>query len=272
MPTFRRSLRGSVIRGLAAYSDHGTPQLILKHYPSLSHAEKTDAIQTLASRPAYAKALLDAVEQGTVARRDISAFTVRQIQALKDKSLNARLEKVWGTIRSASQEKAGLMAKYKALLTPDYLKSADRSNGRLLYSRTCASCHILFGEGGKIGPELTGSQRANLDYVLENILDPSAVVPADYQVTILQTKDGRVITGIIKMETDKVVTVQTQNELLQLPRNEIDERQKSPLSMMPEGLLATLKDEEVRDLVAYLASAEQVALPKDGKTAQGKDR
>src|SRR5438552_3079287 len=83
------------------------------------------------------KALLDAVEQGTVARRDISAFTVRQIQALKDKSLNARLEKVWGAIRPASQEKAGLMAKYKALLTPDYLKSADRSNGRLLYSRTC---------------------------------------------------------------------------------------------------------------------------------------
>ena len=148
----------------------------------------------------------------------------------------------------------------------------EHPKGRALFGQHCATCHRLFGEGGQIGPELTGSQRANLDYVLENVLDPSAVVPADYQVTILQTKDGRVITGIIKTETDKVVSVQTQNELLQLPRNEIDERQKSPLSMMPEGLLATLKDEEVRDLVAYLASPEQVVLPKDGKTAQGKDR
>src|SRR5439155_25433260 len=213
------AMRGTAIRGLAAYDDPMTPTRILQDYASLTDTEKTDAIQTLASRPTYAKALLDAVEQGTVARRDISAFTVRQIQALKDKSLNARLEKVWGAIRPASQEKAGLMAKYKALLTPDYLKSADRSNGRLLYSRTCASCHVLFGEGGKIGPELTGSQRANLDYVLENVLDPSAVVPADYQVTILQTKDGRVITDIIKAETDKVVTVQTQNEMIQLQRN-----------------------------------------------------
>src|SRR5207302_230017 len=174
-----------------------------------------------------------------------------QIQALKDKSLNARLEKVWGTIRPASQEKAGLMAKYKALLTPDYLKSADRSNGRLLYSRTCASCHVLFGEGGEIGPDLTGSQRANLDYVLENVLDPSAIVPREYQVTVVETKAGRTLSGIVKKESDAAITLQLQNEVIVLPKTDIETRTQTKQSMMPEGIFEPMRLEEVRDLVAY---------------------
>src|SRR5262249_30622694 len=150
--------------------------------------------------------LLDAVEKGTVPRRDLSAFTVRHMLALKNKEVAARVNQVWGTLRPASQEKVALLKKYKSLLTPDYLKEADRSRGRLVFARTCASCHVLFGEGGKIGPELTGAQRGDLDYVLENLLDPSAVVGRDYQVTLVQTRDGRLITGIVTQENDQVLT------------------------------------------------------------------
>jgi putative heme-binding domain-containing protein len=256
-----RTLRGAAIRGLAAFNHASTPEILLRHYASLTEDEKADAIHTLTARPAYALALLDAVERGQVPRRDLSAFTVRQMQALKNKPLNEKLAKVWGVLRPASQEKAVLMTRYKALLTPESVKSADRSHGRMVYARTCASCHTLFGEGGNIGPELTGSQRTNLDYLLENILDPSAVVASDYQVTVLLTKDGRVITGIIKQETDKVVTVQTQNEVIPVPQADIEERRKSPISMMPEGLLEKLSREEVRDLIAYLGSPMQVPLP-----------
>jgi putative membrane-bound dehydrogenase-like protein len=258
-----KALRGAALRALAAFDDPATPGLVLRLYPQLTEEEKSDAIQTLASRSSYALALLDSVEKGQVPRRDIGAFTVRQIQGLKNKQVNDRLVKVWGTLRPAAQEKATQMARYKALLTADYLKSADVNHGRVLYTRTCASCHVLFGEGGKIGPELTGSQRSNLDYLLENILDPSAVVPLDYQVTIVQTRDGRVVTGIIKQETEKVLTVQTQNEVLLVAKSDIEERAKSPVSMMPEGLLAKLSDEEVRDLIAYLESPTQVPLPPE---------
>jgi putative heme-binding domain-containing protein len=256
-----KSLRGAALRALAAFDDQSTPSLVLRLYPALTEEEKNDAIQTLAARSGYALALLDAVEKGQVPRRDLGAFTVRQMQGLKNKQVNERLVKVWGTLRPAAQEKATQMVRYKALLTTDSLKSADVNHGRLLYARTCASCHVLFGEGGKIGPELTGSQRTNLDYLLENILDPSAVVPLDYQVTILQMKDGRVVTGIIKQENEKVVSVQTQNEVLLVTKSDIEERAKSPVSMMPEGLLVKLSDEEVRDLIAYLGSPAQVPLP-----------
>jgi putative heme-binding domain-containing protein len=152
------------------------------------------------------------------------------------------------------------MEKYKKQLTPHVLKAANLSNGRLVYARNCAACHRLFDDGIPIGPDLTGSQRANLDYVLENLLDPSAVVPGDYQVTALLTKNGRLLTGIIKQETDKAVTVQTQNESVLVPKDEIETREKSAVSMMPEGLLDKLTTEEVRDLIAYLAGPNQVPL------------
>jgi putative membrane-bound dehydrogenase-like protein len=257
-----QSMRGPALRALAAYNDPATPAVILSHYPSLSEEEKSDAVHTLSSRPAYALALLNAVERGQIPTRDVSAFTVRQMLALNQKPIQAKLAKVWGTIRPASQEKAALMAHYKKLLTLDYLSGADRSRGRLVFARTCAACHRLFGEGGDVGPDLTGSQRVNLDYVLENVVDPSATVAQDYQVTVLETKDGRVLTGIIKQENEKAVTVRTQNDSIMVPKDEIEARRRSPLSMMPDGLLATLKNDEVRDLMAYLASPAQVPLPE----------
>src|SRR5262249_17445557 len=153
------SVRAAAIRGLAACADERTPKLLLDLYPSLTDAEKADAIATLSSRSAYAFALLDAVEKGFVPRRDLNAATLRQLQGLKDKQLNERITKVWGTVRPASAERAALTAKYKALLTRDSLKKANLSKGRALFTQHCATCHRLFGEGAKIGPELTGSQR-----------------------------------------------------------------------------------------------------------------
>ncbi|MFN4260594.1 MAG: c-type cytochrome [Gemmataceae bacterium] len=266
-----RTMRGAAIRGLAAYPDPDTPSRLLKHYAECSVEEKADIVHTLASRPTYALALVTAMEQGKVPRSDVSAFTVRQMLQLKDKSLTEKLNEVWGVLRPASGEKTAHMSKYKALLTPTYLKQADLARGRLLYARHCASCHVLFGEGGKIGPELTGSQRNNLDYVLENLLDPSAVVGREYQVTALQTTTGRLITGIIKQENDKVVTVQTQNEIIYVPKTEIEERIQTNISMMPEGLLQPLKEDEVRDLIAYLASPTQVPLPEEKQPPMNTD-
>src|SRR5262249_42678024 len=153
--------------------------------------------QTLASRASYALSLVEAVENGQVPHRDLSAFTVRQMLGLKNQAVTAKLNKVWGAIRPASVDKGPQMARYKKLLTPDYLDSAARSRGRLVFAKTCGSCHRLFDDGGSIGPDLTGSQRANLDYVLENVLDPSAIVYGEYQVTVAETRDGRIVNGIV---------------------------------------------------------------------------
>jgi putative membrane-bound dehydrogenase-like protein len=252
------AMRGPAARGLAAFADPTTPREILKHYAEFTQTEKTDAVATLASRPAYALALLDAVEKGTVPRRDISAYTARQIQSLKNKEVTARLTKVWGSVRTASNERTAQTAKYKSLLTPEYLHAADLPRGRRLFDQNCATCHKLFGEGAAVGPELTGSQRANLDYILENVLDPNASVPNDYRATELELTNGRLVTGIVTRETPLAVTLRTPTEEIVVTVRDIAGRTKSPISMMPEGIFDKLSQEEVRDLVAYLASTRQV--------------
>jgi putative heme-binding domain-containing protein len=255
-------IRAAAIKALAAYQYEQTPAALLKLYSSLTASERADVVQTLASRPTYAVALLDAVQNKQLPRSDVSAGMLRQLQALNDPQVAKKLEAIWGTIRPASEDKKELTAKYKALLTKERLSQANLSAGRGLFVKNCASCHRLFDEGGKMGPELTGSQRTNLDYVLENALDPSAVVPREYKVTTFLLDTGRVVQGVILNETAQAATVQTPNEVLIIPLSSIEERKASPLSMMPEGILQRLSDNEVRDLVGYLASPKQVELPK----------
>jgi putative membrane-bound dehydrogenase-like protein len=257
------AMRGPALRGLAAVNDPKTPQWILDRYPKLTAAEKADAVGTLASRPAYALALLEALDVGRLPRGDVSAFTARQIANLNDKQVTAKLNTVWGTVQSVGKsDKLKLLAKYKALATPADLGKADRGRGRVLFVKNCAACHTLFDAGGKIGPDLTGSQRTNPEYILSKMLDPNFAVPRDYQVTVITTTEGRVISGIVARETGQTLTVQTQNETINLAKEDVESRKKTTLSMMPEGMLATLSEAEVRDLLAYLAGPNQVALPQ----------
>ena len=146
-------LRGAAIRGLAAYNDPKTPEAILTVFSSFDGAEKRDALNTLASRVAFAKPMLSAVSEGKIPRNALTA----------------------------------------------------------------------------------------------------------------EMKDGRSITGLVKQQDDKSVTLITQNETLTLPRNEIQSLQQSELSMMPEGLLAPLADQEARDLLYYLSRPGQVPLPGEPK-------
>ncbi len=255
-------VRGAALRALAAYPDDKTADAILAVYPKLTAEEKADAVQTLASRAPYATALLEAVEKGSVPKADITAFTARQITALKSKDVSAKLASVWGEVKPASVTRAAQIKKYKDLLTPDALKSSDAGIGRAIFARNCATCHKLFGEGQAVGPELTGAQRSNLDYILENVVDPSAVVANEYKMHEFQLLDGRVVTGIVKKESPQAVTVRTVNEELVIPVKDIDKRKPTQNSVMPEGLFDALKPEEVRDLVAYLMAKGQVPSPR----------
>lgn len=254
------SLRLAALRGLSHLEDPALAQLALDRYGELTQPEKNEAIQTLASRPAYAAALLGALESKRIPARDLTPFVARQIQAHSDAALTQRL-KALGIVRPIAAEKAARIAQLKSILTSPALAQADKSRGRALFDRTCAACHTLFDTGGTLAPELTGSQRVNLDYLLENIVDPNAVVWDRYKATYFDTRDDRLISGIVAAENESTVTIQTQTGLESLPRTDIVDRRLSSLSMMPEGLLDTLDHQELLDLIAYLQSPTQVDRP-----------
>ncbi len=256
------AIRKTAIRSLAAFADPETPAAILARYAAFSPEDRADAVQTLAARASWAKALLDAVASGAVPRADVPTTTARQILAINDKGLSLQLEKVWGKVAPASKERAALMKKWKEFLTEETLARADPARGRAIFVKNCAACHKMYGEGNAVGPELTGSQRANLDYLLENVLDPSAVVPNEYRMINFVLKDDRVVSGIILRETRDALTVRTTNDTVVVPVADIASRKQTNLSIMPEGLLDQMKPDEVRDLTAYLRTKEQTPLPK----------
>lgn len=262
------AMRGSALRALAAYDDPAVSQAILHIYPRLPAAEKADALATLAARIGYARQLLSALEQKKIPASDLSAELMRQLRNFKNPELDRQIERSWGTLRETAADKAKLIDRYKKLVGDRSLPTADPTQGRAVFARTCQQCHTLFGTGGKVGPELTGSNRANLDYLLSNVVDPSAVIGRDYQAQVIVLDDGRLLTGIVRGEDADSLTLVTANDTIVVPKSEIDERATSKSSMMPDDILKPLSDEQVRALVAYMASPRQVDLPPGFQTEQ----
>ncbi|MFO0906225.1 MAG: PVC-type heme-binding CxxCH protein [Pirellulales bacterium] len=258
------SLRTVAVRGLAEYQHPQTVPALLELYRQASHDAglRQDIVQTLASRKEWAAPLLDAVETKKVARVDLSAFTARQLSSLGERAIQERVARLWGDLRRPAAEKERLIADYKRKLPPHVIRQADRASGRVVFQAQCANCHKLFDAGGVIGPDLTGAQRFQLDYLLENLVDPSAAISRDFQMQVVETEAGRVLTGLVVSENDASVTLQSINEKVVVPRREIASRRTSPASMMPEGLLDKLSLAQVRDLIAYLSGPGQVDLPR----------
>ncbi|HYG76604.1 MAG TPA: PVC-type heme-binding CxxCH protein [Planctomycetota bacterium] len=255
------AMRGRAISALGSFDDAATPKLILEIYPKLDINEKRDALSTLAARFEYAKVLLEALQKKTVPVSDLNAFIVRQLEGLTYSDMNDWLKANWGTTRQTAEDKLKEIADYKAIIAAAKPGDADNARGRVVFKRTCGQCHKLFDDGGSIGPDLTGSGRADLDYLLQNMVDPNAITPRDYLIWLVKTNDGRVISGIVGAQDEQIVTIKTQTENIVLQRSVIKSMKQTELSMMPEGLLTGMSRQDLIDLISYLRSPNQVPLP-----------
>jgi putative membrane-bound dehydrogenase-like protein len=247
-------LRLSALRALASYENESIQNNILKKYSEFTPEEKTVAVQTLATRPNSARALVAALKSNKVSRNDISAVNARQLRRVVGPSF----VDWWGPMETVAKDKQLAMNRYKFLLTEEYMAHADLKNGKVIYGQSCAACHKMYGEGGTIGPDITGSNRADLDYILNNIIDPSSEIPEGYQLVTITTQDGRTFAGNVKSEDDQRVTLAMVGQEIVLAKSDILSRQTSPVSMMPEGQLERLDDTQVRDLIGYLRTTHPI--------------
>ena len=254
------AVRSDAIRHLARFNQSETPSALLSVYSELTGSEKQRALSVLASRAPYATHLINAVESERIPKNDLSASLVRELRNLKDEGINTKLESVWGTFRESSADKKSEIEKFKRIYYAGGSTPGDATRGRSVFARACQQCHTLFGVGGKVGPDITGSDRRNLDYLLQNIVDPNAVIPNDYRTSEIETADGRVITGVIQERTGNSLEIVTATETVLVPQDQIESNLQSELSMMPEGLLAPFKDQEIRDLLYYLRQSAQAPL------------
>jgi len=116
----------------------------------------------------------------------------------------------------------------------------------------------MYGAGGNIGPELTGSNRSSLDYILFNVLNPSGEIQDDYKLVVVTTRDGRTYSGNVTSENDRQVTMRiVGKESTKINKSDIQSRETMATSLMPVGILETIKENEVLDLVKFLQTKKK---------------
>jgi putative membrane-bound dehydrogenase-like protein len=254
------SIKSAALNALQKVNEPALAAELLQAYPRLTGGIQRQIASALTSRKEWAAALVQAVETGKLKKSDISLDQVGKLNQVASDSLKPRIEKIWGKVRNdTAQEKVNFENELKLLLRPSGAAGRDAkgdlAKGRELFNKTCAVCHKLFDTGNAVGPELTSADRKNLDSLLANIVNPSGYIRPEYAPYQVDTKDGQSIAGIMVESTPGSVTLLTAaNQKLTVPRDQIEELKESNLSLMPEGLLESLSQDEITDLFAYLQS------------------
>jgi putative membrane-bound dehydrogenase-like protein len=253
------SIRLAALAALGSYDRPEIAAALLARYETLPKPLQSRAIDLLASRRPWASRLVDALASGRIPAKDVSNAQAQAVIRHGDDALKSRLETAWGRLPGpGTPEKLKQISEVRGMLVEGDKGSAAR--GRTVFKDVCAVCHRLFDEGEKIGPELTQSERGNLDFLLTSLVDPSALIRKEYQARTIATTDGRVLSGLILEENDRTITlVDSKRQKTVIPVSEIDASKPSDVSLMPEGLLDPLKEEQIRDLIKYLQSSGQPA-------------
>ncbi len=247
------SIRLAALAAVQTYPDEEITKTVLALYPKMSAALRGRAETLLASRPASALAFLKAVDAGTIPAKDVPLDQLRRLVVHEQPAIQQLIEKHWGKVGAATAgEKQSRIRSVAGIVRSG---KGDFANGRLLFQKHCANCHVLFGEGTKLGPDLTAADRKNLDLLLTHVIDPSAMIRPEYVSHLVQTNDGQVLTGLVVEATPAAITlVNEKNEKTVLARASIDVLKPIATSLMPEKLLDPLENQELRDLLHYVQS------------------
>nr|HPQ22712.1 c-type cytochrome [Saprospiraceae bacterium] len=250
-----KAIKITILNTLQRYDTKVIGQGVLKAYPQILR-EDTDvrlaALNLLISRPFWINLFLDQI-QGTMVihATDVPIEMVNQVQHLNNEQINKRINEIWpSSVLSSSEEKTQEMKKLAGMIR---LSTANKGAGKVVFKKACGICHRMFNEGGDIGPDLSGYDRSNLQYLLVQIVDPSADIREGYVNYVVKTKDGRTISGFLTSRSEKNITLKPYGgSEISLSMDEIEKMEPQKQSLMPEGILERLSDQEVQDLFAYV--------------------
>lgn len=250
------SLKRVALQALMNFENPSIGKSILARYHSTlldEHDVRGTAQRVLASRKAWSKQFLNEVDAWRIKANTIPLDVVQQMALHDDPDIKASIKKHWGKVRgSTPAEKQEEMQRVARLVKAG---GGQFSSGKVLFNKTCAVCHTLYGEGGKAGPKLTGYERDNLDFMLLAVVDPSAAIREEFTNFLIVTDDGRTVTGLIDEQTTKTITLRdVKGQTVLINKDEIEILKALDLSLMPDGLTKNLSDQEVKDLFSYIMS------------------
>ncbi len=246
--------RSEALQALGKFDRKELARDLLRHWSAFSPELRGQVLATLCSRVPWAKDLLQAVGgSGVIPKADVPDSIADRLRLLEDDEIDSLVTRYFGVPRRATGE---AKAKRIAELTDLLRKSppGDAVSGRKVFAARCAACHQLFGEGGVLGPDLTSQERSNIENMLLQIVDPNAGIREGYTLFQIETRDGRRLLGYVAdREGDTLTLRDAAGQVMTIHLDEIASQSALPDSLMPEGLLDGLGDEEIRDLFAYLS-------------------
>jgi putative heme-binding domain-containing protein len=249
------ALRSAALTALAGYDHPAIATEVIRVYANMPDDVQAAAQNLLAARRASAARFLKAIEAGTIDSHGVSPEIVEKLMLLGDPAITDPVTRIWGAVKPASS--AELHARIDRLAAVIRDGSGIPKPGKKIFEQQCARCHTLFGQGGKVGPDLTTYRRDDLDAMLLNIVNPSAEIREGYAASVLAVTDGRILSGVIVEEDKNVIVVRgADGHEATLPRDAIDTMRPNTKSLMPEGLLNEMSAQQIRDLFAYLRSTQ----------------
>lgn len=247
------TLRQGVLPLAAKFDDPALATAVIKGYEarfSGTQPIKDAAHRMLASRESWAKLFLTEIDRWVIKAKDVAPDIVQQLALYRDPEIQRLVAKHWPVAAKLSnQEKIAEMNRYKAIVG----KGGDAAKGKALFAQRCGACHVLFGEGGKIGPDLTGYERANPDFWLIGILEPSAEIREGYGAYTAKLKNGQTLMGmLVQQDAQNLVLRDMAGQQHTTRVADVEKLEAFPQSLMPPGLLEGLSEQELRDLFAHL--------------------
>jgi putative membrane-bound dehydrogenase-like protein len=248
-------LQLAAVRALAGQDNAKVGPMLLEPWGGYSPAVRREVLEAVFARADRLGQLLDAIEKKKVLAAQLEPARVAMLRTHKDAELRKRAEKLLAGQVAPDRQK--VINEYKPALD---LK-ADVAKGKMVFQKVCSTCHRLENEGKEVGPDLLSALRTKTpEALLIDILDPSREVDARYITYIVSTKAGRLVTGMIAVESPSSITLRRANkEEEDVLRNQIDEIQATAKSLMPDELEKQLTKQDLADVIGYLRS---VAAPK----------
>ena len=242
------ALRAVAIRGLCGFPQSDAARVLLPPgaWPRYTPVQRETIIGALLGSGAHLAGVLEAIESGALPASGISNIRRGAFLKHKDAAIRDRAAKLFDAAEG-DRKKAFEDAKVVLAMTP------DAPHGRVVFRNLCAVCHRLDQEGHAVGPDLFDIRRQPKDNILFHLIVPDAEIAPAFASYVVETKDGRLLTGILASETPTSITLR--GPLAQetsLLRSEIAKIEAAPGSLMPNGLETTMSKQDLADLLAYL--------------------
>ena len=243
-----------LVRGVIAIvremRDEGTGRALLEHFEALTAEGRRGVIRACLRRDEWSLQLLDAIADGSVNHANLSAGLWQWLQRSENERIAQRASEVAGAAGQATS--ADRAAVYERL-RPLAALAGDAERGKAVFQETCLVCHTFAGEGGQVGPALDGIGARGKAEVLLEIVDPNRSLESNYQLWLVRTLEGQLLSGRIVSESRTSFELcDSAGELSIIQREDVDEMAAQGISIMPEGLIDAFSEEQVRDLLEYV--------------------